>query len=144
MPYRLARWRDRMWPRRYRRYLVGLPQASSAEAETWGDDGPLPDLTQGVASADDVAVEDPTGYKTYWVMQQRHGWVVRRDDNQIAILPTRTAALTLAVLRAHDDQPSEVVILGPDGEIEEKCSFEGTEHFDEIGGGRPTSSRIEG
>jgi hypothetical protein len=120
--------RHRMWIRRYRRrYPVDLDLllASSSEAETGGDDGPLLDPTEEVARADDVALEDPTGYKTYWVMQQRHGWIVRRDDSQIAILPTRTAALTLAVLRAHDDQPSEVVILGLDGEIEEKCSFEG-------------------
>jgi hypothetical protein len=120
--------RHRMWIRRYRRrYPVDLDLllASSSEAETGGDDGPLLDPTEEAARADDVALEDPTGYKTYWVMQQRHGWIVRRDDSQIAILPTRTAALTLAVLRAHDDQPSEVVILGPDGEIEEKWSFEG-------------------
>ena len=128
MPYPLARMRHRMWIRRYRRrYPVDLdpPLASSSEAETGGDDDPLLDPTEEVARADDVAVEDPTGYKTYWVIQQRHGWIVRRDDSQIAILPTRTAALTLAVLRARDDQPSEVVILGSDGEIEEKCSFEG-------------------
>jgi hypothetical protein len=48
---------------------------------------------------------------------------VRRNEVQVAVVPTKTAALTLAVLRAHDDQPSEVVILRPDGEIEEKCSF---------------------
>ena len=62
--------------------------------------------------------------RTYWVVERSGEWVVRHDDVNIATLPTRTTALTVAVLRAHEDRPSEVVILGQDGAIQEKCEFE--------------------
>ena len=89
-------------------------------------------LRPPIAASDRVQLDEPPARtvevdsvrdQTYWVMEYRGDWVVRHDDIEIATLPNRTTALTVAVLRAHEDRPSEVVILGRDGAIEEKCDF---------------------
>ena len=49
--------------------------------------------------------------------------MVRHDDVEIASLPSRTHAVAVAVERAKADQPSEVLILGSAGAIEERRAF---------------------
>jgi len=61
--------------------------------------------------------------KTYWVMRRGRDWIVRHDDVDLATLPSRTHAVAVAANRAQADQPSEIVILGPDGAIEERRTF---------------------
>ena len=46
----------------------------------------------------------------------------------LATLPSRTHAVAVAINRAKDDQPSEVLILGPNGAIEERRTF-GEDHL---------------
>ena len=60
---------------------------------------------------------------TYWVMQRDRTWIVRHNDEDIASLPSRTHATAVAVHRAALDQPSEILILGPSGGIEERKTF---------------------
>jgi len=60
---------------------------------------------------------------TFWVMARARQWIVRHDDVDIATLPSRTHAVAVAVNRAKEDQPSEVLILGPSGAIEERRTF---------------------
>ncbi len=61
--------------------------------------------------------------KTYWVMQRLGVWIVREDDVEIASLPSRTHAVAVAVQRAQVDQPSEILVLGPAGAIEERRAY---------------------
>lgn len=63
------------------------------------------------------------GRNTYWVMQRAREWIVRHDDVDIATLPSRTHAVAVAMNHAKADQPSEVLILGPAGAIEERRTF---------------------
>jgi hypothetical protein len=60
---------------------------------------------------------------TYWVMQRAGQWIVRHDDEDLATLPSRTHATAVAVQRAEADQPSEILILGPTGSIQERKTF---------------------
>jgi hypothetical protein len=60
---------------------------------------------------------------TFWVMQRGGQWIVRHEDEDIASLPSRTHAVAVAAKRAEADQPSEVLILGPTGSIEERRTF---------------------
>ena len=60
---------------------------------------------------------------TYWVMQRDRLWIVRHDDEDIASLPSRTHAVAVAAHRAEIDKPSEILILGPSGGIEERRTF---------------------
>lgn len=65
---------------------------------------------------------------TFWVMERARQWIVRHDDVDLASLPTRTHAVAVAMNRAKADQPSEVLILGPTGAIEERRTF-GEDHL---------------
>ena len=56
-------------------------------------------------------------------MQRGREWIVRHDDVDLATLPSRTHAVAVASQRAQADQPSEVLILGPNGAIEERRTF---------------------
>jgi hypothetical protein len=60
---------------------------------------------------------------TYWVMARGRDWIVRHDDVDLANLPSRTHAVAVAVNRAMKDQPCEILILGPNGVIEERRTF---------------------
>jgi len=60
---------------------------------------------------------------TYWVMSRGRDWIVRHDEVVLTILPSRTHAVAVAVNRAKADQPSEILVLGPDGAIEERRTF---------------------
>jgi hypothetical protein len=60
---------------------------------------------------------------TFWVMERARQWIVRHHDVDVAALPSRTHAVAVAMNRAKDDQPSEVLILGPNGAIEERRTF---------------------
>ena len=60
---------------------------------------------------------------TYWVMERLGVWIVRHDDVEIASLPSRTHAVAVAAQRAKADPPSEVLILGRNGTIEERRAF---------------------
>jgi hypothetical protein len=60
---------------------------------------------------------------TFWVMQRGSVWIVRHNDEDIASLPSRTHAAAVAAHRAEEEQPSEVLILGPSGGIEERRTF---------------------
>lgn len=60
---------------------------------------------------------------TYWVMERAGIWIVRQDDVDIATLPSRTHAVAVAMNRARADQPSEILVLGPSGAIEERRTF---------------------
>ena len=60
---------------------------------------------------------------TFWVMERARQWIVRHDDVDVATLPSRTHAVAVAINRAKEDQPSEVLILGPSGAIEERRTF---------------------
>jgi hypothetical protein len=113
--HRLGAWRYRIGAWRFRRSQ--LP-ADPPHVDQFGATE-----TATLPPADATNPVDPVGEQTYWVMERRGHWVVLNDDVEIATLPSRTTALTVAVLRAHEDQPSEVVILGRDGSIEEKCEF---------------------
>ncbi len=68
---------------------------------------------------------------TYWVIPRGRSWIVRHHDEDIADLPTRTHAVAVASTRAKDDEPSEILILGPSGGIEERRTF----GEDELAGG---------
>ena len=61
--------------------------------------------------------------ETYWVMERLGLWIIRHDDVEIASLPGRTHAVAVAVQRAQANPPSEILILGPDGAIEERRAF---------------------
>jgi hypothetical protein len=60
---------------------------------------------------------------TFWVMERARQWIVRHDDVDVATLPSRTHAVAVAMNRAKEDQPSEVLVLGPTGAIEERRTF---------------------
>lgn len=60
---------------------------------------------------------------TFWVMERAGVWIVRHDDAEIATLPGRTHAVAVAMNRAQADQPSEILILGPTGAIEERRTY---------------------
>jgi hypothetical protein len=60
---------------------------------------------------------------TYWVKERLGVWIVRHDDVEIASLPGRTHAVAVAVQRAQANPPSEILILGRDGAIEERREF---------------------
>jgi uncharacterized protein DUF2188 len=60
---------------------------------------------------------------TFWVMERARQWIVRHDDVDLASLPSRTHAVAVAMNRAKEDQPSEVLILGANGAIEERKTF---------------------
>lgn len=60
---------------------------------------------------------------TFWVMERARQWIVRHHDVDIATLPSRTHAVAVAINRAKEDQPSEVLILGSTGSIEERRTF---------------------
>ena len=60
---------------------------------------------------------------TYWVMERLGQWIVRHEDVEIASLPSRTHAVAVAIERAKADPPSEVLILGRAGAIEEQRVF---------------------
>ena len=66
---------------------------------------------------------------TYWVMSRGRDWIVRHDDVDLANLPSRTHAVAVAVNRAKADQPCEILILGPNGAIEERKTF-GTDELE--------------
>jgi Uncharacterized protein conserved in bacteria (DUF2188) len=57
-------------------------------------------------------------------MERLGVWVVRHDDVEIASLPSRTHAVAVAVQRAREHKPSEVLILGRNGAIEEQRAFD--------------------
>jgi Uncharacterized protein conserved in bacteria (DUF2188) len=82
----------------------GFEDGSGTTASPWCEDG-------GVAR------------NTYWVMRRDRTWIVRHNDEDIASLPSRTHATAVAVHRAELDQPSEILILGPSGGIEERRTF---------------------
>ena len=69
---------------------------------------------------EDVRVQERN---TFWVMERARQWIVRHDDVDLASLPSRTHAVAVAMNRAKEDQPSEVLILGPSGAIEERKTF---------------------
>ena len=60
---------------------------------------------------------------TFWVMQRARQWIVRHHDVDVATLPSRTHAVAVAMNRAKEEQPSEVLVLGADGSIEERRTF---------------------
>ena len=60
---------------------------------------------------------------TYWVVPRAGQWIVRHDAVELTALPSRTHATAVAVQRAEADQPSEILILGPTGSIEERKTF---------------------
>ena len=60
---------------------------------------------------------------TYWVMERAGFWIVRHDDVDIASLPSRTHAVAVAMNRAKEDPPSELLVLGRGGGIEERRTF---------------------
>ena len=60
---------------------------------------------------------------TFWVMERARQWIVRHHDVDVATLPSRTHAVAVAMNRAKEEQPSEVLVLGPTGEIEERRTF---------------------
>lgn len=60
---------------------------------------------------------------TFWVMERARQWIVRHHDVDVATLPSRTHAVAVAMNRAKEDQPSEVLVLGPTGSIEERRTF---------------------
>ena len=62
--------------------------------------------------------------QTYWVMERLGVWIVRHDDVEVATLSSRTHAVAVAVQRARADPPSEVLVLGRNGAIEEQRAFE--------------------
>lgn len=60
---------------------------------------------------------------TFWVMQRGRDWIVRHDNVDLATLPSRTHAVAVAMHRAEAEQPSEMLVLGPSGGIEERRTF---------------------
>jgi hypothetical protein len=56
-------------------------------------------------------------------MERSGSWIVRHDDVEIASLPSRTHAVAVAMNRAQADQPSEILVLGPNGAIDERRTF---------------------
>ena len=60
---------------------------------------------------------------TFWVMPRAKQWIVRHNDEDLATLPSRTHAVAVAMNRAKEDQPSEILVLGPNGAIEERRTF---------------------
>lgn len=65
---------------------------------------------------------------TFWVMERARQWIVRHDDVEVAALPSRTHAVAVAMNRAKAEQPSEVLVLGTNGAIEEPRTF-GEDHL---------------
>lgn len=57
-------------------------------------------------------------------MERLGVWIVRHDDVEIASLPGRTHAVAVAVQRAQEHKPCEILILGRNGAIEERREFE--------------------
>jgi hypothetical protein len=129
--YRIAAWRYRIGAWRYRRRLARQFPENAPHVDpptTKHDVALLPpgtDLERGWnhAQPSRVIEDDSLRDQTYLVMERLGAWIVRHDDVEIASRGNRTEALTVAVLYAYEDQPSEVVILGQDGAIEEKCAF---------------------
>ena len=70
---------------------------------------------------------------TFWVMAPEwhrasghrlcHTGARLAYDEDLATLPSRTHAVAVAMNRAKEDQPSEVLVLGPSGAIEERRTF---------------------
>ena len=56
-------------------------------------------------------------------MPRGRDWIVRCDDIDLATLPSRTHAVAVAVNRARAGQPSEILVLGPNGAVEERRTF---------------------
>jgi uncharacterized protein DUF2188 len=79
--------------------------------------------------------------ETFWVIERLGQWIVRHDDVEIASLPSRTHAVAVAVRRAKEAAPSEVLVLGRNGGIEEHRVFGEDDGEQGIASPSPTDGR---
>ena len=66
----------------------------------------------------------------YKVSPEGEIWTVSRDDRVVATYPTRPGAILAGVELAKSEIPSELYLLAPDGEVEERLDLTAAEQME--------------